>query len=466
MPRSFYLLALTLNILAVIGATVAAALFSVLGSWMFYLSIYPTWILFTLLFSTVSSIVMLKYFWSKDYKVSFWLGVLYYSALTFFIFLSYSSLSLAFGGTLIIPSQLLAYLLQTVFCASFLFSASKERRWMRISGAYGILFALVVIVLVSIIASGNSVELNLMIEKLQGSIYWAGVPLPLMTAINFYDEWQRETIDTPKPFFAYASFLSNIIAAVAVIALVSGGLEMKKYLPEMDKALMKVAEPFEARSYVNNEGDTLKYRFLKPVDFDPSRSYPIVVCLHGSSGTGNDNYRQVAGSLFPEFLTHGTNLKNFQAFIFVPQCPFGTSWGGTALPAIDEIVFETMESLEKEFNIDSTRRYVAGGSLGGYGAWHFIESHPELFAAAVPLCGAGNPANASKCADVPVWAFHGVHDERVPVSGSRNMIKAMEAAGGHPRYTEFPNASHDISKLVVETPGLLEWLFAQQRKDL
>jgi predicted peptidase len=275
-----------------------------------------------------------------------------------------------------------------------------------------------------------------------------------------------ENIESPMAFtYGYPVVAMGVLY---LIVLFSGeAISAKKWQPDMEAAIKNIAEPFEARTYVNTEGDTLKYRLLKPLRFDPSKQYPIMVCLHGSSGTGNDNYRQVAASMFPEFLTHGSNREKYQAFIFVPQCPFGTSWGGVhPLPGIDQLVFDAMASLETEFPIDPKRRYVGGGSLGGYGTWHFIESHPETFAAAIPFCGVGNPSLASKCADVPVWAFHGANDSRVPVSGSRDMINAMKAAGGNPRYTEYPDKGHDIGKLVSEEPGLLDWLFAQRRGEI
>jgi predicted peptidase len=165
----------------------------------------------------------------------------------------------------------------------------------------------------------------------------------------------------------------------------------------------------------------------------------------------------------PEFLAHGSNREKFRAFVFVPQCPFGTSWGGHPLPSIDQRVFGALASLETEFPIDTTRRYITGISLGGYGVWHFITSRPEVFAAAIPICGSGDPAVARNCIGVSVWAFHGAHDNRVPVSGSRDMIQAMKAAGGNPRYTEFSDAGHDIGKRVCDTPGLLGWMFEQRR---
>ncbi|TLV03728.1 hypothetical protein [Dyadobacter luticola] len=65
---------------------------------------------------------------------------------------------------------------------------------------------------------------------------------------------------------------------------------------------------------------------------------------------------------------------------------------------------------------------------------------------------------------MPVWAFHGARDRLAPVSGTRDMIAAIKKAGGNPRYSEFSQAGHDIWSDVRNTPGLMDWLFAQQRK--
>src|SRR5690606_8655106 len=127
-------------------------------------------------------------------------------------------------------------------------------------------------------------------------------------------------------------------------------------------------------------------------------------------------------------------------------------------------VFETLNALEQEFSIDEKRRYVAGISGGGYGSWHFISTHPDMFAAAMPICGAGNPDYAEKITNIPVWAFHGDVDRNVNVSGSRNMIEAMRKAGGNPKYSEFAGVGHNVWPEVSKTEGVLEWLFSQKRE--
>ena len=127
------------------------------------------------------------------------------------------------------------------------------------------------------------------------------------------------------------------------------------------------------------------------------------------------------------------------------------------------LVYETINALA-EPGIDVKRRYVTGVSRGGYGTWQFICNRPDMFAAAMPVSGAGDPELASKVVNMPIWAFHGAKDRNVPVSGSRDMITAIKKAGGHPEYTEYPDEEHNIWDKVSETPGLWNWLFAQKRK--
>jgi predicted peptidase len=165
-----------------------------------------------------------------------------------------------------------------------------------------------------------------------------------------------------------------------------------------------------------------------------------------------------------QLLSTQANRTKYPAFLLVPQSPPDTDWGGiTHIQAVDSLVLESISALEKEFSIDTDRRYVTGTSMGGYGTWHLICSWPDMFAAAIPIAGAGDPAFAQNIVGVPIWAFHGARDRNVLVRGSRDMIEAIKKQGGSPRYTEFPDKAHHISAEVKTTPGLLEWLFVQER---
>lgn len=262
---------------------------------------------------------------------------------------------------------------------------------------------------------------------------------------------------------AFAALFSGLFLGMRLvtesIALLNG--------PErIDKNLKELAQPFEAHIFSNSRGELLPYRLLKPLNYDSTKKYPLVVCLHGSSGCGNDNVKQVAASLTAQLLSEYKNRIKYPAFLFVPQCPLERSWGGIPnLPAVDLLVLETIHKLEQELPIDKDRRYVTGNSLGGYGVWYFINTRPDMFAAAIPISGGGNPTPAKNIIDVPVWAFHGAKDRNVSVSGSRLMIDAIKRIGGNPLYTEYPDAAHNIGERIKTTHGLLDWLFAQSLKE-
>ena len=103
--------------------------------------------------------------------------------------------------------------------------------------------------------------------------------------------------------------------------------------------------------------------------------------------------------------------------------------------------------------------------MGGYGTWNLLMNHPDLFAAAVPMCGAGDPEKAEVIKNIPIWAIHGAKDPIVPVKGSRDMAAALEKVGATSfRYTELPEVEHDAWNYAFNTPEIFRWLFSQQKQ--
>lgn len=159
--------------------------------------------------------------------------------------------------------------------------------------------------------------------------------------------------------------------------------------------------------------------------------------------------------------------------MLAPQTPVGKQWvdtpfsqgsyslASTPVSASLSTVFSLQNSLEQQYSIDTNRLYLTGLSTGGYGAWDLSLRHPGVYAAVIPMSGAGDPSLAASLVNTPVWDFHGALDGVVPVSGSRDMINAIRASGGSPLYTEYPNADHGIWDVAYNTPGLVAWTFAQ-----
>ena len=234
------------------------------------------------------------------------------------------------------------------------------------------------------------------------------------------------------------------------------------------------SEP-EAKEYKSPAGKTLLYRLLRPADPKPGEKYPLVLFLHGAGERGADNRKQLIwfwNAHNPSVLTR-PEVAAAKAFAVMPQCPDGKQWvnvpwekGSYQSPEVSEslqLALELVEALLKELPIDPDRVYVTGLSMGGYGAFDAIQRRPDLFAAAAPVCGAGDPSKAATIAHIPVWAFHGEKDGVVPTTGSRDMVAALKAAGATPRYTEYKGVEHNSWLPAFEEKEFWTWLFAQKR---
>ncbi len=259
--------------------------------------------------------------------------------------------------------------------------------------------------------------------------------------------------------------------AAALLATEASADEGNK--EEQKSRVIPFLERWEQRVHRNGEGETLPYRLLKPEEYDPGQIYPLVVFLHGMGERGSDNVSQLVNGV-SEFFASDVAMDRFPAVVVAPQCPDGedmneASWANLEAdaPAITRptrLVLEIVDVVRGELSVDSDRMYVGGLSMGGFGTWDVIQEYPDLFAAAFPICGGGDPQRADRIASLPLWVFHGAKDEKVPPQLSRDMVRAIQEAGGHPGYSEYPDVGHDSWTNAFEEPRLLPWLFSQKRQ--
>jgi predicted peptidase len=236
---------------------------------------------------------------------------------------------------------------------------------------------------------------------------------------------------------------------------------------------LNLEELFEAKEFISEEGDTLLYRMMLPDEMVEGESYPLVLFLHGAGERGNDNTAQL------EWGVHAFANSEFRewnpAIVIAPQVPEGSYWGNqnwredgtglmnepsTPLELAHQLVLQTAEN----YPVDKNRLYITGLSMGGFGTWDMITRYPDLFAAAIPICGGGDPTKAHLLVDLPIWNFHGSKDAVVPPELSRDMIEAIRIAGGSPGYTEYPDTDHFSWIPAYADAHVLEWLFNQRKE--
>ncbi|MCI0691441.1 prolyl oligopeptidase family serine peptidase [candidate division KSB1 bacterium] len=230
------------------------------------------------------------------------------------------------------------------------------------------------------------------------------------------------------------------------------------------------ANDFLERRFVNAQGESMRYLLFIPNEYDKQKKYPLVLWLHGGGARG-DSLKLILSwgdKQGPLFFARAGNQSAYPCFILAPQCPVGKFWSDPdSEKPRDEIrlVLEILDSIQKEFSVDAARLYVMGISMGGYGAWDIIARRPNTFAAAVPICGGGNPAKAASMKKTSIWAFHGDADNLVDVKESRRMIEAIKRAGGKPRYTEYQGVGHNAWERAFAEPDFLAWIFSQSRNQ-
>jgi len=232
------------------------------------------------------------------------------------------------------------------------------------------------------------------------------------------------------------------------------------------------AQP-EAREWTAPNGTVIKYRWSAPATPEPGKTYPLVLFLHGAGERGNDNIAQIKHGVMP--ILEGAEKLKQPCFLIAPQCPSDKSWApinhqSMRLKEADQpnplldAVLALIDDISKKQPVDVKRFYVTGLSMGGFGTWDLLSRVPGRIAAAVPICGGGDPAQAAKFKDVPIHAFHGEADPVVPVRSTKEMISAVEKAGGKPTATYYPGVQHDSWTQTYNNPELLRWLFDQHQK--
>ncbi len=263
--------------------------------------------------------------------------------------------------------------------------------------------------------------------------------------------------------------------------------------------LRPVAKRFLRLRYDDEEtGLSMTYRLFVPAGADRpagaagGSKYPLVLYLHGAGELDTDDDALLVGNQGPAVWARPEEQAKRPCFILAPHCSRSSGGPGPGAPLgwtslmkygpdasggrtpftpteLLSVAYRILEKVGAEYAVDADRIYLTGLSMGGFGAWALALDHPETFAALVPICGGGDPARLGRIAKLPIWVFHGEADPVVPVKTSRGSVAALQAAGGTPRYTEYPQDAFFLPNAhfswvpAYADAEMREWLFAQKR---
>ncbi|WP_099335612.1 prolyl oligopeptidase family serine peptidase [Clostridium cadaveris] len=196
----------------------------------------------------------------------------------------------------------------------------------------------------------------------------------------------------------------------------------------------------------------LNYRYFSPAKDD--KKNPLVIWLHGAGEGGLSNTTQISANRGAiAFATKESQNIFGGAYVLAPQTP--SYWMPSFMVGDLELVGEKdytpdVVSLIKEFikenpDVDASRVYIGGCSMGGYQTIQTVAAAPELFAAAFPICPAYEPKEdeLKRMSSVPTWLTHVATDPTAPVSNSQISYKTLKNFGGDVFYTEYETVERD-----------------------
>lgn len=162
-------------------------------------------------------------------------------------------------------------------------------------------------------------------------------------------------------------------------------------------------------------GYTIDYRYYSPVKENDNAKYPLVVWFHGM-GDGEYDGKQISAHDASRFASEELQgrFTNGGAYILAPR-----SLEEKELYWADELIVPVRAAIDdfiaKNKNVDITRIYVGGYSMGGKMTLKMAVAYPEMFAAAFPICPAWVPGTdaTAKLADMPVWLTSAAADPTV-----------------------------------------------------
>ncbi len=198
--------------------------------------------------------------------------------------------------------------------------------------------------------------------------------------------------------------LIMLISVSAGAASISGGIDTLR-------SEFKAGEGPVAGKY------SVDYSYFSPVKKNDTAKYPLVVWLHGM-GDGSEKGKPVEKSNIA-FWASDEFQSRFKpsggAFILAARSREENNifWDNSMLEplraAIDDFIAKNKD------NIDLSRIYVGGYSMGGKMTLKMAVAYPEMFAAAFPICPAWSPSDemVEYISDMPIWLTSGKPDPLV-----------------------------------------------------
>lgn len=200
-----------------------------------------------------------------------------------------------------------------------------------------------------------------------------------------------------------AVFTAILMFALIFVSAVPAGAASSLVTPySMSDGIEKLRTQFKY-----GKVGSMDYRYFTPCDESKdTNSYPLVIFCHGIK-EGYTEGEQINRHYFAYWssLEFQRRFSGGGAYILMPRSPQnnGNWWSASTTPMVKAII----DDFVKNHNVDTSRIYIGGFSIGGRATYQLVDAYPNFFAAAIimsPYTTATN-AETNVLAKIPVWFF-------------------------------------------------------------
>ena len=267
--------------------------------------------------------------------------------------------------------------------------------------------------------------------------------------------------------------VGRVISVLGMIALTWMASPVRSASQEPGTIVARDAR-VQGHTYVFEEtGAEMPYALFLPSGYDAAREWPLIVALHG------------LGRPYDWMMGYDSFIDFAEQYGYIVVSPLGyhpRGWYGSrgygnpagggrggaqsTLPEnlgklSEQDVMNVLEIARDAHNVDESRIYLWGHSMGGAGTYHRAALYPDIWAGlavAAPAPRRDAIDQISSFSEIPVLVLHGDQDSTVPVEGSRTWVARMRELGMQHVYIEVPGGDHSL--FVRENPEMLAKVFS------
>lgn len=261
------------------------------------------------------------------------------------------------------------------------------------------------------------------------------------------------------------SLFDRVINTLAIAVIIGGVINEFSHLYRTPETVAAAPDLYERHTSLSATFPFVgSYFLMKPQGYDPTRSYPLVVALHGISS------RVYAA----EALQPPAFRRSYPVFVMVPVAPVRSFWATPENPAYrmqrnipypDHLpqVMAGIDAVTASYSIDRSRIYIVGHSMGASGVLGALERYPDRFAAGIASSGSWDIEETEHLND-PVWILHGTADAFIPFQKGKLLAAGLKKRGLPVSFNALSGRGHDIGPLVYSKRELWNWLFSFRNK--